>query len=300
MTFAYLFRLLCIYFLASILTESGFTQSIATQDAMHARIQAIYSFSPSKVTAEERESKSAEMDLFWKEVKSHKDTELPLLRRELKNEKNSSFFFADGSALLHSLSQSPEDEKLVAACLTRVDFDDFQNQQYLYDVHRLAINGIDISQAALHILDYPKFDVYLPEHAFRLDQSASLLEMLLPLPESVWLPSVMQRVKTEHDQTAQRSLLLLLYYAQTDEADAILRSIEKDQNASKVERDFTGTVVKHERELGLGKLPSRETELRAREERRKRMFAVSDEAMDDLEDLTRKIAQARIIPEGNR
>jgi hypothetical protein len=275
-------------------------QSISTQAEMHARVQALYNFSPSKVSAEKRTSKSAEMDTFWNEVKSHKDTELPLLRKELEDPKNPSFFFADGSGLLIALSDSPEDRKLVVVCLARVNFVDFQSRQYLYEVHRLATQAVDVTPAALHILDDPKFGAYLPEHAYRMDQSACLLESLLPLPESIWLPAAMKRIKTEHEETALRSLLLLLYYAQSDDADDYLRSFATDRNKLEAARDFTITLLKHEHDLGIGKEPSHEAELKAREDRRKRMFGLSDEAMDDLEDLTRKIARARTIPSASR
>lgn len=287
--------------LCGSLLAAAAAQSISTQAEMHARVQSLYNFSPSKVTSEQRESKSAEMDGFWNEVKGRKDVELPLLRNELRDDTNSSFFFADGSGLLLSLSQSPNDQKLVAACLVQVDFDDFQSRQYLYEVHSLATKGIDVTPAALHMLDDPKFEVYLPEHgAYRLDQAACLLEALLPLPENVWLPAAMRRLKSERDETALKSLLLLLYYAQTDEADAELRSIAENAATPAAERDFAKKALKHERDLGLGKRPSRETEIKVREERRKRMFGVSDEAMDDLEDLTVKIAQARTLSRGSR
>lgn len=269
-------------------------QTISTQADMHARIKEVYDFSPSKITAEQRERKSAEMDSFWKEINSHKESDLPLLKKELQDDSNPAFFFADGSSLLLSLSQSAEDEVLVARCLARINFDDFQSRQYLYEVHGLATKGIDVTAAAFHMLDDPKFEVYLPEHgAYRLDQAACLLEALLPLPEGVWLPVAMRKIKDERNATALRSLVLLLYYAQTDDADASLRSIVANPNVSKDERDFTITVLKHERQLGMGKQPSRPREIEIREQRRRRMFGVSDEAMDDLEDLTQKLAQAR-------
>jgi hypothetical protein len=269
-------------------------QSLSTQAGMHARVVALYSFSPSKVTDEVRESKSKEMDAFWDEVKAHKDEDLPLLRRELENPENPKFFFADGSGLLLSLSQTPEDQKIAVRCLAKIDLSDFQSRQFLYEVHGLAVKGVDVTPAALHLLDDPKFVVFLPEHgAYKLDQAACLYYSLLPLPNDVWLPSVIGRLKTERDETAIKSMLLLLFYAQTDDADRMLRSVSKDPGASKTVRDFAEMILKHERDLGVGKNPSRALEIKFREQRRLRMAAVSDEAVDDMEDLTTKIAQSR-------
>jgi hypothetical protein len=273
-----------------------FAQSLSTQSAMHARVISLYNFSPSKVTADMRESKSKEMDAFWNEVKTHKETELPLLRIELENSGNPKFFFADGSGLLSSISQSPEDQKIAASCLARVDLSDFQSRQYLYEVHALALKGTDITQAALHMLDDPKFQVFLPEHgAYRLDQSACLLFALLPLPNDVWLQAVIERMKTERDETATKSILLLLFYAQTDEADRIISSVAKQAESAAAVKELASSIMKHERDLGLGSHPSKDIEAKLRKQRQARVAGISDEAVDDLDDLTGEIARARSL-----
>jgi hypothetical protein len=138
-------------------------QSIATQAEMHARVVSLYNFSPSKVTDAIRTSKSKEMDDFWKEVTEHKDADLPFLRKELENPANPPFFFDDGSNLLLSLSQKREDQELVAASIAKADLKDVQPLHYLYEVHALALKGINVTPAALHMLDDPKFQVFLPE-----------------------------------------------------------------------------------------------------------------------------------------
>jgi len=230
-------------------------QVMATQPAMHAKIESLYSFSPSKVTGAVRDSKSKEMDGFWNEVKGNKEAELPLLRVELANLANPRFFFQDGSALLLSLSQTPTDQKLAAAAIARIDLNDVQSHEYLFEVHGLAMKGNNVTPAALHMLDDPKFAVYLPEHAYRLDQSACLEVALMPLPQDVWLPAVIERLRTEHDATALKSLLLILFYAQTNEADRLIQSTANAADSPKEIREFAGTIVKHEKELGVGKRP---------------------------------------------
>ena len=284
--------------LAAVFEPHGSAQSLTTQSAMHDRITAIYNFSPSKVTREIRESKSAEMDSFWDEVKGHRDAELPLLRKELEDPDNPRFFFADGCALLLSLSQSPADQNLAILALSRVDLADFQSRQYLEEVHALAMKGANVTPAALHILDDPKFEVFLAEHgAYRLDQTACLLVALLPLSTSVWLPAVMERIQVEHDETAMKSLLLLLFYAQTDEADREIKAIATGDGSPPAIRDFASSILKHERELGTGKQPSRQLETKLRRDRQERMAAVSDEAIDDMNQLTERIARARTLPQ---
>jgi hypothetical protein len=237
------------------------------------------------------------MDSFWSEVRAHQDIELPLLRKELADDSNPKFFFADGSSLLLSLSHSPADQALAAGAFVRIDLADFQPRQYLLEIHGLADQGIDVTAAALHMLDDPKFQVFLPEHgAYRLDQAACLQVALLPLPADVWMTKVLERLRSERDETALQSLLLLLFYAQTDQADQAIRQVAANNTYSSKARDFAKLVLAHERKIGLGTAPAQTLEKKYREQRLLRMRAVSDEAMDDLDVLTKQIAQARTLP----
>ena len=256
----------------------------------------LYNFSPARVTEEVRESKSKEMDAFWDEVTHNKDAELPLLRVELADTTNPPFFFEDGVALLLSLSKTPEDSNLAASVIAHSDLSDVHPHAYLFQIHALAVQGTNVTKAALHILDDPSFKVYLPEHgAYELDQSACLLEALLPLSNNVWEYAAIERLKAEGNLQAAKSLLLLLYYAQTDDADRAIRSVAGAATTPKEIHDFASVVIKREQAIGTGKRPSKENEASLREQRRKRMFAVSDEAIDDLDTLTEQIAQARTI-----
>ena len=94
---------------------------------MHARVEALYDFHPSKLTDAERTKKSAEMDYFWIEMKGDSDKTLPLVRVELRDAPRGSFFLMDGSELLLELSKTPEDKKLVADSLARTDLRDTQS-----------------------------------------------------------------------------------------------------------------------------------------------------------------------------
>jgi hypothetical protein len=244
---------LALVIFEGLFTASGSAQAMSERTDMHARIQAIYNFSPSKVTAETRDSKSKEMDSFWNDVKGHPDIELPLLRKELGDPNNPRFFYADGSSLLLSLSHSPEDQQLAVLSLARVELSDFQSRQYLYEVHDLAVSSADVTPAALHMLDDPKFQVFLPEHgAYRLDQSACLLVALLPLPTKVWLPGIIERIKAESNETAIKSLLLLLFYAQTDESDSVIKQFATSLGTSSTLRESADSILKHERDIRTG------------------------------------------------
>ena len=63
-------------------------------------------------------------------------------------------------------------------------------------------------------LEQPNFKVFIPQHSLMLGQNYVLIYLLLPTNQDYWLQSAMDRLRTEHDETAQKSLLLLLWYAQ--------------------------------------------------------------------------------------
>jgi hypothetical protein len=80
-----------------------------------------------------------------------------------------------------------------------------------------------------------------------------------------------------------------------DESDSVIKQFATGLGTSSAIRDSADSILKHEREIRTGKQPSRQLEAKLREERRKRMAAVSDEAMDDMNVLTEKIARSRTV-----
>ena len=117
------FGVICLG-VSGLLTISVNAQSIDTQAEMHQRVVELYYFSPHKLTDAGRKTKSAEMDVFWGEVKTHPNLELPLLRVELRDTSNPAFFMEDGSELLTSLSKDQSDRQLAADARARCDLAD--------------------------------------------------------------------------------------------------------------------------------------------------------------------------------
>jgi hypothetical protein len=264
-----------------------------TQSEMHARVVALYSFHPSKVSDAEREAKSKEMDIFWDELKAKPDVTLPLLRQELRDESDPAFFVTDGAQLLGSLSQTREDKELIASVLPRVDLDDTQSGSYFYMVHGLACDEVDVTKGALHILDDPRFSVSVPQHAMSLDLRMSLMYVLLSMREDLWVGAAVERFKTEKNADAKMALVNALSYAQTNEADAALRSIAADGSQPEAVRKEAQTLLDEARKTAKSLLPIKGTVAQIRVQRRKRLQAVSDEAIDDVQWMTRKIVQLR-------
>ncbi len=260
---------------------------------MHERVLALYDFHPPQVSDAERRAKSAEMDIFWNEMKATPDATLPLLRNELGNLSDPSFFFTDGTELLLSMSKTSADKELAASVLPRVNLADTQGGAYFYMVHSLACDGVDVTAAALHILDDPKFSVPVPQHAMTLDQRMALMYILLSMKEEVWVKAAEERFAVEGDTDAKLALLFAFSYAQTDEADAELKRVSADTTQPEVIQKKAQELLGEAQKTGKSLLPIKGTVAEIREKRRLRLRAVSDEAIDDVQWMTRKIAQLR-------
>jgi hypothetical protein len=92
----------------------------------------------------------------------------PALRQELGDFKNPVFFLYDGSKLLLSLSNTPADRKIALAAMARCDLRHVQAKDYFVQVHRMATLNEDTTAAAFHVLEQPKFTVYIPQHVLTL------------------------------------------------------------------------------------------------------------------------------------
>jgi len=265
-----------------------------TQQQMHTRVMALYNFSPHKISDAERQKKSDEMDAFWNDVKSSPSTKLPLLRVELKTPGEPAFFYQDGSELLLSLSHDKADGQLAADAMAKADLADVTPSAYFYGVHALSMQGIDTTAASLHILDDPQFVVPVPQHAMTLNKPDCLMFLLLPVDSSKWMAGARSRFADSKDEATRSALLTLFFYSQTQDGDTALRSAATDATLSADLRKEASGYLQNEREaltLKTGLTETNENNLRA--ERTSRLGAVSDEAMDDVQQMTARLIQLR-------
>jgi hypothetical protein len=255
---------------------------------IHQQIQQTYSFQPHLLSSQEITEKSATLDQFGKTAKAEPSVYVPALRQELGDFKNPAFFLYDGSALLLSLSDTPADRKIALAAMARCDLRDVQTRDYFLQVQRIATLNEDTTSAAFHILEQPAFKVFIPQHALTLGQDYALIYLLLPTEMDYWIQPAIERLKTEQDQTAQKSLLLLLWYAQTNPADQAISAFAGDASKPHLSRTYGKELTLRKEQIGAKQqtqaLASTESSLRL--ERRKRLKAVSDEALIDLDNYT--------------
>jgi len=273
---------LLVYLLLAASLSAGQSVSI------HEQIQQTYNFQPHSLTHAEIDQKSGALDQFWSKAKTEPVHYVPALRQELVDFQNPPFFLYDGSMLLLSLSDDPTDRKIALAALTNCDLRDVQAKDYFAQVHRMAAMNEDTTTAAFHILQQPDFKVFVPQHSLMLGQNYLLIYLLLPTDQKYWLQPAIDRLKTEHDATAQQSLLMLLFYAQTDAADHAISTFAGDTTKPGPSRTYAQSLIHRKDAIGAKERTEalNSTEGSLRQKRRERLKAVSDEALIDLDDYT--------------
>ena len=267
----------------------------AQQPLIHARIQRVYNFQPHLLNKEQMAQKSRILDQFWVRAEEQPDLYTAVLRQELTDFANPSYFLYDGSVLLLSLSDTPADRKTALAAISRCDLRDIKPTDYLLQVHRLATLNEDTTNAAFHVLEQPDFKVVFGENVLTLAQDNALAYLLLPTDQNYWMGPAIARIGTERDQTAQQSLLRLLWYAQTDAADKAVRDFAADSTKPAAVRSYAqgllgrkGNIGAVQRADALGM-----TEESLRQKRRERLTEVSGQALKDLDNYTTMLMSKR-------
>jgi hypothetical protein len=118
---------------------------------------------------------------------------------------------------------------------------------------------------------------------------------LLPTDQNYWVQPAIDRLKAEQDPTAQTSLLLLLWYAQTDAADRAITPFGGDASKPSASRAYAQELVHRKDKIGARERTqaSGSAETSLRQKRRERLKAVSDEALIDLDDYTLMLISKR-------
>jgi hypothetical protein len=281
-------------FLLLPLVVAGRQATSSTGD-LHAEIHRVYNFQPHTLSDAQIAQESALLDQFWTKAKSQREVYVSGLRRELADFSNPPFFLFDGSKLLMSLSNDPADRKIILSAIAHSDLRDLQSRDYFLLVHSMAAQGEDTTAAAFHILAQPKFQVFIPQHSLTLGQNYCLIYMLLPTNQDLWLQSAIGRLHGENDVTAQKSLLLLLWYAQTSDSDNAIGEFSTDPGKPQASKAYANELVHRKESVGLKTraTPLTTTEESLRQARRERLKAVSDEALYDLDSYTAKIIAKR-------
>jgi hypothetical protein len=275
------------WFIASFVVVES-TIAASRESDFHSKVVETYSFQPHKLSDSELQTKSKQLDAFWSSVKTDLVHNLPLLRAELANPANPIFFFYDGSKLLFSLSKDKADQALVLRSILKADLRDIQSSDYLNTVHWFASNGFDTRETAFRILAIPDFTAIVPQHALTLGQDFSLIYMLFPMDDTIYVTDLANRLAAETRPKSQNSLLLALWYTATPPGRAAIKKFSEDHAKSAEGRKYALELLARKPPVLSWLTLSSENSLR--EERRKVMSRpISDEALYEFDALTAKI-----------
>ncbi|MBR0725779.1 hypothetical protein [Bradyrhizobium manausense] len=237
------------------------------------------------------QAKSSQLDQFWTAVKADPSRNLPLLRKELENPANSAFFFYDGSKLLLALSTDRSDQTLALHAIAKADLHGIQSADYVRTVQALGSKGLDTREAAFRILAFPDFKAFIPQHSLTLGQDYSLICMLFPMDETLFVADLATRLATEPEVRTQKSLLLALWYAVTPAANSAVKAFADNQGKPAEATAYAKSLLDRTTRLGS---PSPSSAQSLREERRKVMRRpISDEALIEFDQLTAKLIAKR-------
>ncbi len=166
-----------------------------TCDELKGFIDKTYGFKPSKLTAEQIDAKSAELDRVWNMVGKNTKVLLPCLRAEIEQRKDDSFFRFNASNLLYKHDHSVETKKLMIDTYSGADLADINLRYWLAFMAEFGEEGLDVTKAGEAWIRFPKPIYYLPQHGTRpIDKGVGALaifgSMRLPTSSKSWKAKV--------------------------------------------------------------------------------------------------------------
>lgn len=288
-------RAFAIALAATFLAAEVHAQSAAVDDARR-DIQRTYDFEPSTMTFAQQSQRAPELSKLWDRYDKAPEAYRPALRAALAAGGQRELLYCDGGMLLIAKSKEAADRELGLRSVAKCSLAEIEHTPYFYTMHQLAREGVDTLDLQWPMLRKPEYSVFVVRHAMNLGQNYAFLYPLTMQDEGRYTPRLVERLKSEADPTAQKTLVAAIYYSATPEAEAALRAIAASGSPYPV--DARAEAVKAVESIDRARaeaVPDRgrlammapgidpdapQADLRAG--RKARMRAVSDEALLEL------------------
>ncbi|MDH5326960.1 MAG: hypothetical protein OEZ58_08810 [Gammaproteobacteria bacterium] len=296
-----------LFIFVVLITYCGVTQAekpatIATND-----IVATYSFDPTTMSFDEQAKRAPELGKLWSRFHKSPESYRVAMRELLGKDGQSEMLYCDGGMLFLQEARLESDKKLGLKSIMKCSLVEIQHTPYFYTMHREAVAGMDTMELQFRILTKPKYQVFIPHHALTLGQDYAFVYPLLVQDERKYVEQIIDKTKVEKDETALKTLLLALYYAATARSEYTIRSIGNNkqtppevQKRAKEMTEQIGEMRKNDPtkihdwlKRNMVEISPSATEPDLRAARRKRMQAISDEALMELDMYTLLIYQVR-------
>jgi hypothetical protein len=193
-----------------------------------------YGFHLSQLNEEQLQTKSKELDAFWKQVQAAGSEGVTCIRALLAEEKSDHVFQFDAASMLFPADHSPETQNLIRDSLAQADFQESDPANYLSLALELGRAGVDIRPLAAKILLYPDAVIHISEHALDLDSDTAALFLygtMEPSEASKALIALLQAPEPFVPPAAAH----LLAEQMTEES---FRALSKWEGVAKIEEDF--------------------------------------------------------------
>ena len=203
--------------------RAGGSQNCAELDKL---IDITYGFKPSKLTSQERNTKSAQMDALWNKVKADQKNLIPCLRAAIYSRKADPFFRFDASNLLITLDQSDETKKIWIQSSADVDFTDIDLRYWMPYVAKFGYEGLDTAAPAEAWLRHPDPGYYLPQHgALKVDKETGALIAYGSMDEAIATPAL-AKIAVSGDHPGRETAVRLLMKQATRESFTELKKVD--------------------------------------------------------------------------
>jgi hypothetical protein len=206
----------------------------STCEAIHATKSKTYGFHLSQLNEEQLQTKSKELDAFWKQVQAAGPAGVPCIRDLLAQEKSDHVFQFDAASMLFPADHSPETLNLIRDSLAQADFQESDPANYLSLALELGQAGVDIRPLAAKLLLYPNAVIHISEHDLDLDSDTAALFLygaMEPSQASNALTALLQALEPFVPPAAAH----LLAEQMTEES---FRALSKWDGVAKIEEDF--------------------------------------------------------------
>jgi hypothetical protein len=205
-------------------------------------VDATYNFKPSKLTPDERTTKSAAMDKVWTKVKANRQKLLPCLYKTINSQTSDSFFRFDASNLLIQLDESSEAKKTLIKAYAQVDFDDIDLRYWMPYIAILGYEGFDTSAAGENWLKHPNPEYYLPQHGtLGVNKEIGAFIIYGSMNESIATPAL-AKIALQENHSAREIAIRILMQQATPESFQTLKKLNQ-KGLSDIARQSINTFL---------------------------------------------------------
>jgi hypothetical protein len=186
-------------------------------------IDKTYGFKPSKMTREQIDAKSSELDKVWNLVGGSPKQLLPCLRSEISARQSDAFFRFNASNLLYKHDQSEQTKLLMVETYSGADLADINLRFWLPYMAEFGNEGLNVSKAAETWLRFPKPVYYLPQHGPRpVDKAVGALALFGSMDESIATPTLARLANEEGSDFRGIVIWILVNQATPESVQAVL------------------------------------------------------------------------------